>query len=741
MTGILLEESAAMLETRHGMCRSCAATCPILIDVEDQRPVRIIGDKDNPVYWGYTCIKGREMVSQVSSPTRLLSSMRRCTDGSHEAIGSDQAMDEVSVRLRQILDEHGPRSIATYAGTYIFQYPVAQPVSTAWMKAIESPMVFTSNTIDQPGKAIAGALHGSWSAGPQVFDDADTWLLVGVNPLVSHSGGIPNQNPAKRLKEGVERGLKLIVIDPRRTECARKAHIHLQARAGEDPTVLAGMVRVIIEEKLHDANFVAAHTQGFDALAKAVASYTPDYVEHRAGVAAEQLVRAARTFAGARRGGATGGTGVNMAPRGNLSEYLLLCLMSICGRWLIDGEAVPNPGVLGPKFVARAQANPPSPAWGYGEALRVRGFTDAACGLPVSALADEILLPGEGQVKALIVLSGNPLMGWPDQRKTIEALKALDLLVCLDVEMAHNSCHMADYVIGCTHSLESPAMTLSNEMLSFFATGFGYSVPYAQYAPAAVSPPQGSDLIEMWEFFYGTAQRMGLELEMESSYSWASTGEVPPRYQLDMENKPSTDGLFELLCAHSNVSLDEVKKYPAGAIFQAAASQVLPQEPGWEGRLQVGDPTMMAELADIQEEIRDVDRFPGYPMRLISRRTLEVCNSTGRSNPRQLRKRPFNPAFMNSHDIEALGLREGDLVRIESRHDQIVGVVAAEDDVRPGVISMTHCFGGVHGEDESEVRKLGSHTGRLTSVEVEVDPYSGIPRMSAIPVRIEPVSG
>ena len=239
-----------MRDSVHGICRSCAAMCPIVIDREDGRPVRIIGDKHNPVYWGYTCIKGREMVSQLRHPDRLLGSLRRESDGRFTPITSAQALDEVTQKLQRIIAEHGPRAVATYAGTYFFTYPATQQVSTAWMNAIGSPMMFTSATIDQPGKTIAAALHGTWSAGPQVFDDADTWLLVGVNPIVAHSGGVPNQNPAKRLKDAVERGMKPIVLDPRRTECAERAFVHLQARPGEDPAVLAGMIRVILKEAL-----------------------------------------------------------------------------------------------------------------------------------------------------------------------------------------------------------------------------------------------------------------------------------------------------------------------------------------------------------------------------------------------------------------------------------------------------------------------------------------------------------
>ena len=722
-----------MQDTLHGICRSCAAMCPIVIDREDGVPTRIIGDKHNPVYWGYTCIKGREMVNQVRHPDRLFSSIRREKDGSFTSISSAQAMDEVAQKLKRIIDEHGPRAVATYAGTYIFTYPATQPVSTAWMNAIGSNMMFTSNTIDQPGKSIAPALHGTWQAGPQVFDDADTWLLVGVNPIVAHSGGVPNQNPAKRLKDAVERGMKVIVIDPRRTECAERAFVHLQPKPGEDGAILAGMIRVILKEQLFDADFVGANVQGVEALAQAVEPYTPDYVAARAQIPAEDLVLAARTYAQAKRGGATAGTGPNMAPHGNLTEYLLLCLMSLCGRWLKAGERVPNPGVLGPSFAPRAQANAPWPAWGYGEKLRVRGFTDAACGLATSALPDEILMPGDGQVKALISIGGNPLMAWPDQNKTLKALKALDLFVCLDIQKVHNSFHLADYTIACKHSLESPAMTLPNEMLSYFGTGFGFSVPYAQYAPPAAALPEGADVVEEWELFYGIAKRMQIALEIKVAYSWTTTSGEPRRYRFDMENKPNTDELFEALCDGGRVPLATVKSEPQGRVFEGEDVFVEGAEPGREARLQVGDATMCAELQGIAAERQDKDA--GFPFRLISRRLHHVMNTTGRNNPRQMRKQRYNPAYMNPGDLAALGLKDGDEVRIASRYGEIPGIVEAEEGIRSGVISMSHCF-GPDPENPGPVREFGSNVALLSSVEHEVDPYSGIPRMSAIPVRV-----
>src|SRR5262249_44596377 len=213
-----------------------------------------------------------------------------------------------------------------------------------------------------------------------------------------------------------------------------------------------------IQDRLSDAAFVEETAEGSERPAGSVREFTPAYVSERAEVPAEDVVRAARLFAGSQRGCASAGTGPSFATRGTLTEYLCLCLTTLCGRWARAGEKVQRPNVLLPGFTARAQPYPPYKAWGYGEKLRVRGLTNATCGMPTAALADEILLEGDGQVRALFCLGGNPMMAWPDQRRTRAAMEKLELLVTLDPEMSATST-LADYVIAPRLTLETPGMT------------------------------------------------------------------------------------------------------------------------------------------------------------------------------------------------------------------------------------------------------------------------------------------
>jgi len=288
-------------------------------------------------------------------------------------------------------------------------------------------------------------------------------------------------------------------------------------------------------------------------------------------------------------------------------------------------------------------------------------------------------------------------------------------------------------VIAPKLSLEVESMTLPAESLTPYAMGF--PVPYAQYTKAVVDPPEGSDVIEEWEFFYGLAQRMNLPLTLAAAYAWGPHSADPELTELDMENKPSSDDLFVALTKGSKVPLAEVKKYPEGRIFPDPEALVQPGDPHCADRLQLADPVMMAELGDVAAE--SLEREAEFAFHLVSRRLPDVHNSAGRDIPKLVRKYTYNPAFMNPVDVEKLGLHDGDIIEISSRHSSILGVVETEAAIRGGVISMPHCFGDAPGaKNDQKVREIGSNTGRLSSVEHEIDPYSGIPRMSAIPVHV-----
>lgn len=718
------------------MCRFCDNGCGVLIELENGRPVKVRGDRDNPAYAGFCCIKGQQVPEQWNHPGRLLQSQKRMADGTFRAIPFSDAIEEIGERLGDILAKHGPRSVALYKGTYSVVNPATVPVALAFMEAIGSPLIFDTNSIDQPGKAVAQAFHGGWLAPPPAFETRDVTLLIGANPLVSYQMGLPLANPGRELTAAIARGMRLIVIDPRRTETARRAHLHLQCRPGHDLVLVAAMLNVIFRENLFDGEFVKENVKGLEALRTAVAPFEPALVAGRAGVPVADLFEAARIFA-AGRGVATAGTAPSFNGQGTLFEYLLLSLNTVCGQWSRAGDTVTHTGTLTPPFPAIAKASAPHRGYGYDPQLRVRGIANCDGGLQAAALAEEILLEGNGQIRALVSVAGNPALTIPDQVLNVRALESLDLLVQIDIKFSATA-RLADYVIAPRLPVEMAGMTLSQELTSLYAPGMGYKEAYAQYTPPIVEPPEGSDVVEDWEFFYVLAQHMGLRLAIEPAAA-PGTPAYGGRVDLDMESRPSTDELFEILTRDARVPLEEVKKHPHGAIFRDDSLVVEGREVGWTERLDVANPEMLVDLAEAADDFETAlhtEAEERHPYRLINGRLIHTYNTNGQDLEGLRRKWPYNPAFMHPDDLGREALCAGDTVEIRSEHGSIRSIVQPDPNLRVGVVSMAPTYGGLPDEQDELVHEWGTNSGRLLRVDDGVDRYTGQPRMGNIPVSV-----
>jgi len=726
-------QTAPQRDVRAGLCKLCGSYCPISVTVEDGRAISVTGDREAPLYEGYTCPKGRALPDHHYGPSRLLHSMKRDADGIYRPIGSERAMDEIAARVSEIIGRHGPRSVALYWGTGLCTFPQNVSIAAAWMESIGSPMIFGATAIDKPGAPIAQALHGHWPPGHPPFEEAEAWILIGLNPLVSRSGGFPPNNPGLRLKEAVaQRGMKLIVIDPRVTESSARAHLHLQPRPGCDPVILAAMIHVILAEALHDQAFVADNVEGLDALRTAVLPFTPAVAAAMADVDGDEIIEAARIFARSRYAGIGTGIGPSFSLTGTLTDYLATSLMSLCGFWSREGDRVVKPNVLLPAYAPRAEAMPPFPAWGFGERLRSRNLGYSVAGMPTGGLADEILTKEEGGIKALFCMAGNPMMAWPDQHRALAALESLDLLVTAELEMSATA-RLSDYVIAPKLSLEMPGTSALVEGAKYYGHNRGIEGAYARYAPAIVAPPPGSDVIGDWELYYGLARRMGLGLVMKTAFGIGRHAEAETQEDvLDMAQKPSDDDLIALSCRNSRIPLDVVKRHPHGHMFDDIDLRVGPRSEASTSRLDVGNPAMMLDLAKF---LAPAARQETPAFLLLPRRTNRMMNSSGRLNARLGGLEPTNPAFLHPDDLDLLGLRPGDQIRISTRHGSVIALAESDPGLRRGCLSITHGFGGNPGEAEDPA-SVGCNVGRLLSADTEFDPVSGIPRMGAVPITI-----
>jgi len=722
---------------RHVMCRACHAHCGLIVDFENGVPVKTHGDKENPEFEGYSCIKGRRLGSYHSLDTRLLTSYKGMKQGQKHAVHWRDAASEIAQRLGKIVDEHGPDAVASYVGTFGYNNVNAHAFMLALMESIGSTSVYDSVTIDQPGKGIARALVGPWLAGAPRVGDWDGLMLVGTNPVVSMNGGL-GMNPAKKLHDAKKRGMELIVIDPRVTDSARQADIHIQCRPGQDPIILGAIAKVVINEELYDKDFVAGDVDGLAALKKAVQPFDPGPAAERAGVTAEEIVKAARMYGSWKKASISGGTGPNMSGGGNITEYLNLALTSIMGHWLREGDLNRRTGVFTKPAPPIAATPGPIPAWGFGRKLHSRDLEQSISGMPTSALPDEILTPGDKQVKALIVLGGNPMLAWPDQLKTFEAMKELDLLVCLDPRMSKTA-ELADYVIAPKLHYEVHGNTAAPEIYGGFGAGWGFENNYAQASPPIMDVPEGSDLCEEYQFIHAVASDLGKTLNVKS---WALLAHPDEREEKATSFAPGeTPDVLDAWSAALNGCPTDIKELYAdpeavkGKIVDAQALLVQPKPEDWEGKLSVGNAAMMEELAGYAAKLGEPIEDSDFPFRMIGRRMTEMHNSNWHEDPVQRKRVPHHPAFMNPQDMEQLGLEDGQPIEVESARAMISCVARSDETVRPGCASIPHSW-GTNPDEKEDPLGAGGNTGRLTDNEAQYDKRTGIPLMSSIPINI-----
>jgi anaerobic selenocysteine-containing dehydrogenase len=704
------------------MCRLCLAYCGVRVEVVDGRATKVTGDPDNPLSKGFTCAKARALPQQLSSPHRLLRSVARGPDGRHETVAIDDAIDGIARRLGEIVDAHGPRSVATYLGTGSAAYPASMAIGFAFTQALGSPMVFHPGTIDQPGKQVAMSLHGRWGGGAYDLDTADVWMFVGTNPIVSMWGGLTVTDPLRTLQRARRRGMRLVVVDPRRTELAAMSDVHVRPRPGSDAALAAGILRLVLGSGRYDRAFCDANVDGVEELEAAVAPFTPADVERRTGVAEPDLHAVTEVLLSSRRGGITAGTGANMTPWGTLTESLLLSLHTVCGYWRRAGETVRNPGVLFPPHRYVAAPEPAPPAFGP-EAMRARPLRQTSAGMPTAALPDEMLADGPDRVRAFLNLGGNPVAAWPDQLKTVEAMRALDLHVCFDVRMSATA-RYADYVIASKFALEVPQITGSELSIAMYgATSSLFPIPYAMYSPAVVDPPLGSEVVEEWEVLLGVARRLGLTIELAGT-------------RLEPGASPTTDDLYEILFGRMRVPLAEVRRYEHGHVFDDHDPVLVEErDPGDTRRLRVADPIVLDALAALAATT--VAPSAEYPFSLISRRMKNAKNSSGLDVDELRGRHRINPAFLNPVDLVTLGLTDGDTVEIRSARGAIPALVIGDDTVPTGVVSMSHAWGDAP-ERDAEFREIGSCTSRLVDSTRDFDAITGMPFMTAVPVSLGP---
>lgn len=679
--------------------------------VEDGRLVRVRGDRTDPMSLGYACFKGLQAPEHHNSVGRLLRPMVR-RNGVLQSVSSVEALAVAGDRLATIVDQHGGDAVGLYMGTQsLFNTPM-QPLMRAFTSALGSARLFATMTIDQSAKWIAESRLGVWNAGPETFENANVWMMVGSNPAVSMVMGaganhIAFPNPIKTLRSAKARGLKLIVIDPRRSETAVFADVFLQPRPGTDALIAASMLHVVLREGWQDEDFCRAHVDGVEQMRLRLADLAPERTAAATGLDPQDLRRAVRLFARESQSGMVGtGTGTDMGPHSNVAEHLFQALNVLCGRFPRDGETVGNSGVLTPATQCHAEVRRVPREWESGARTLTHGLGPIHGTMMSTAIADEILSNDPKRMRALICVGGNPALALPDAERTLAALGALELLIVIDPRLTATA-RRADVVFAPTLQYERPDHTGLLERL--------FQRPYAHATPVIVSPPLDADVFDDAQVLLSLADRLGLRLELNG--------------QLIVPGAPvSADSLLAMVANKSAVPLATINALAGGTIVEGGIQTVQPGRGDAHFQLLPND--VASELAAL--EMAGQPTTGGGSLKLIVRRHREVMNSTGTDLAATATRIPVNTAFCHRTDLIQRGLTDGDLVRVGRNNRTVLAHVATDDAVRPGSVSLAHCWPGADGSAHA--------TNVLVDADAGAQSINRMPLMTGIEVTLEPAA-
>lgn len=706
-------------------CRNCGALCPMEVTIENGRVVDAQPDGSASPYGAYMCVKGLSSIAfHNGAEDRLLTSHKRDDSGNHRPIAATQALDEIAAKLSELLDRHGPRSIAIYHGTGAFRSVLGGLLEKAFLSAIGSPNLFSTMTIDQSAKWVTAGRMGVMASGKPAFRDVDLAVIVGNNPVVSHQtfpfAAGESGAPGRAFSEAKARGTRIIVIDPRHSETARYADLLIQPLPGQDAVLFAAIAHILLRDGTWNQAFCRRFVTQLDELKQAVEPFTPALAAQRAAVPVEQIELAARWIGEARRPFVGSGSGPSMSAYSNLNDHMIEVVNALVGGYKRAGDLLRNPGTLNPRTVTET-AVAPTRSWERGVKCHSADIGKLFGEFPTALLPREILTPGPDRIRAVINFGGNLAMALGDPESAVPALQDLELLVSLDARM-NETARLSHYVIATSQHFERHDLSIPGDAL--------YPVAFAQYAAPVVEKPEG--VIHDWEFFWEVASRMKCPLTLKYWTYGLEYDAIPEGMPLDMASRPDPEDMIRFLCRNSRVSFDELKANPSGVRPVMELHYVRPAPSDNGARLELCPPDVAAELVALLRETPD-SRFR---YQLTTRRIMEAMNSAYRHATRTRQKYPVNWAFMNPDDMASEGLSDGNEIVIESEAGRIQAVARGESRLRRGVISMTHLFGELIPGQKGGCR--GAFTGRLTSLSEHLQPINYMPRFSGIPVNILP---
>ena len=738
--------------TVHRVCPFCEATCGLAVQVEGDAIISVRGDKQDPFSRGYICPKAHGLKELYHDPDRLRQPMRRTASGWH-AISWDEAFDEVAARLIAIRDQYGSDAIGLYNGNPVVHDLGALLYRPVFQRALGSRSMFNSSSIDTLPKIVqTGLMFGrQFPTGVPVpdIDRTDYLLIIGANPVISHGSLMTMPDAPGRLKGVVQRGGKVVVIDPRRTETAKIASEHHFIRPATDAAFLLALVHTLCEEGLVRLGAATGLVGGLETVREIAAEFAPEAVADYCGISAAVIRRIAREVAAAKSAACYGRLGTCVQEFGTLASWGCDLVNILTGNLDRPG------GVMFTTPAAPIGAGLPK---GKGFEIgrwtsRVSGQPEVGGLIPSSTMAEEILTPGDGQVRAMILLMTNPLRSAANSAELEKAFSQLDFLVAIDFYL-NETTRYAHIILPTPSPAEQANYEIGLYVLAIRNV--------AKWSWPVVPPPPGTP--ETWEVLSNLSARlMGL-------------AGMPAKDIDDFILRKFAEGAVDEECPWPGLTVDEVMEKVNGAIGPERIVDMLIRVGSYgDGFGRQPDGLTLAkvqaaahgiDLGPLQPHLRDVinahsgviDLIPPTmqndlprlrqhmaqhrgDLLLIGRRDLRCSNSFMHNLPALVKGRDRCTLQISGPDATRLGVTDGGAARITSRVGSVVAPVEVTDDLMPGVVSLPHGWG--HDVEEAQLRVAKAHAGVNTNVLTDNQAYdvaSGTAVLFGTPVRIEPLN-
>jgi anaerobic selenocysteine-containing dehydrogenase len=710
--------------THYAACNLCEAICGLEIKVQDGRILSVRGDDADPFSRGHICPKAVALKDLHEDPDRLRKPIRRTANGWQE-IAWDEAYREVATQLVALREAHGANCVAVYQGNPSVHNYGNLTHAQNFLGLLKTRNRYSATSVDQ----LPHQLVAYWMFGHQLLlpipdiDHTQHFLVLGANPMASNGSLMTVPDFRGRLKELQGRGGKMIVIDPRRTETAAVADEHHFIRPGTDVALLFAMLNVLFADNRARLDRLAAFVDGLDAVRDALHAFTPEAASAVTGIEADTIRRLAREFSDAPRAVAYGRIGLSTQAYGSLCQWGINLLNLVSGNLDRAGGALfTRPAV----DLLRGQTNPGHyNVW----QSRVRGLPEFGGELPVAALAEEILTPGEGQVRALVTLAGNPVLSTPNGRQLDRALDSLDFMVSIDFYLNETTRH-AHLILPPTCGVEHDHYDLIFHHLAVRNT--------ARYSQPVVPKPAGAK--HDWEILNALAAAYRDRVQGHrpeplarklSKLPVLAKQRLRPDQMVDLGLRLGPYGRWK---RHpQRLSLRKLKQHPHGI-------DLGPLQPSLPERLFTANKRIRC---DVPELLADVPRAEAMlsehsaGLRLIGRRHIRSNNSWMHNSERLVKGKSRCQLLMNPDDAGVRGLADGASARIESRVGALDVVVQTTADMMRGTVSLPHGWG--HAREGTRIRVAQAHAGAslndLTD-DLALDPVSGNAALSGLAVEV-----